>query len=744
MEQFKEAFKEEAYELLNKLESTLLELEQNPDDTEGLLSLFRTMHTIKGSAAMFGFEHTSAFAHTLENCLDDVKSGRVPFTKTLAELTLKSRDHIYALLEFNGTPDDNAVSTSREIENEFVEAVNALKPGTEPAQDSKGSKQSAGSSETVQGTSESESGQGTSEAGAQASASSDDDGAKMRTFRIDFRPNPDIYKNGTNPLLLLSELSELGLFGAVPHVDRIPPLSEMNPETCSVAWTMFLTTRQSKNAIEDVFMFVDDSPKLVIEEIESLEDEADSVDAGYKKVGQILAERGIIDAMQAERAAAGQVRIGERLVEEGVPQSEVDAALLEQQHIKKSRERFQSELSSSTIRVDSEKLDGLVDLVGELVTLQARLMSTAHRAGQQEIMTIAEGLERLVDDLRDRTMTIRMVPVGSTFSKFRRLVRDLSEGLGKQVSLETEGGETELDKTVIERLNEPLVHIVRNAVDHGIEAPEERKRAGKSEQGTVLLRASHQGASVVIDIADDGKGLDAERLREKAQERGIPIDGAEDEDVYNVIFSNGFSTTDSVSEVSGRGVGMDVVRRQVEALGGTVRLDSEPGAGTTISLIIPLTLAIIDGLLVRVQQKHYVFPLSSVSECLEFNRSDVDSSKGQYINYRGHLLPFVHMRDIFGIHGEREEHEQMVVVHGTGGEIGFVVDSVLGDHQTVIKDLGRLFRHIEGVSGATILGDGTVALVCDIARLQRIAHTDYASSRISQGAEYGADHQPND
>lgn len=733
MEQFKEAFKEEAYELLNKLESTLLELEQNPVDKEGLLSLFRTMHTIKGSAAMFGFDHTSAFAHTLENCLDDVKSGRVPFTRELADLTLKSRDHIYALLEFDGEPDEDAVARSKEIETEFIRAANTLNPASGQAEHNP-----AGSPDAVPDKPSPQSGGGATEP-----AAGDGERAIMRTLRIDFRPEPDIYKDGTNPLLLLDELAELGLFGAVPHVDRIPPLSEMNPEACSVSWTMFLTTDRPRNAIEDVFMFVEDNAKLLIEEIENLEEAIDSNERGYKRVGQILAERGIIDAMQAERAAAGQVRIGERLVEQGVPQSEVDAALLEQEHVKKSRERFQSELISSTIRVDSEKLDGLVDLVGELVTLQARLSSTANRSGEQDVITIAEGLERLVDDLRDRTMTIRMVPVGSTFSKFRRLVRDLSEGLGKKVSLQTEGGETELDKTVIERLNEPLVHIVRNAVDHGIEQPAERTRSGKNECGTVLLRASHQGANVVIDVVDDGKGLDAERLRRKAKEHGIEVDDTDDGGIYNVIFSSGFSTSDSVSEVSGRGVGMDVVRRQVEALGGGVQVESEPGAGTTISLVIPLTLAIIDGLLVRVEEKHYVFPLSSVSECLEFNRSEVDSSKGQYIDYRGHLLPFAHMRDVFRIEGEREDNEQLVVVHGTSGDIGLVVDSVLGDHQTVIKDLGRFFRHIDGVSGATILGDGSVALVCDIARLQRLVHTDFAGSRTLKRPGPGGEHQPN-
>lgn len=724
MENFKETFKEEANELLNKLESTLLELEANPDDEEQRLSLFRTMHTIKGSAAMFGFEHTSTFAHTLENCLESIKSGQAPFTAGIADLTLKARDHILQLLDYDGDPPEQLKTYSRELEQAFTQTMEQLVPPAPGVHtDAAGRHAQAASSKQSEQVTE-------NSANASSSAPGEDEQTgSMSSYRIDLSLHEDIYRNGTNPLLLLEELSELGLFGAVPHLGNVPPLSELDPEKCLISWTMFLTTNRPKEAIRDVFMFVEDDANINIVEIENLEEIGDTDSHEYKKVGQILADRGIIDAMQAEKAAANQKRIGEQLVEQGVPQSEIDAALLEQQHVRKSRERFQSELSASTIRVDSHKLDGLVDLVGELVTLQARIMSTSRSIDNQDLNTIAEGLERLVDDLRDRTMNIRMVPVGTTFSKFRRLVRDLSESLGKNVELKTEGSETELDKTVIERLSEPLVHVVRNAVDHGIESPEVRKADGKPETGTVLLKASHEGANVVIEVSDDGGGLDPEKLRRKAEERGLSFDAGGDSGIYDIIFDSGFSTATEVTEVSGRGVGMDVVRRQVEALGGSVHVESEQKKGSTFRLVIPLTLAIIDGLLVQVAGKYYVFPLNAVSECLEFDRSEIDSSKGKYIRNRDRLLPYTRLRDIFRLSAEETDHEQMVVVHGNDGDIGLVVDSVIGDHQTVIKDLGKMFRAIDGVSGATILGDGTVALVCDITQLQRVV-LDTGSSSV--------------
>lgn len=706
MDNFKEAFRDEALELLNRLESTLLELEADPEDTEQIMSVFRTMHTIKGSAGMFGFDHIGGFAHTLETSLEDVKSGSIPFSPELASLTLAARDHIRELLDAPEPPPDDLASYSAILSQKFQAAV--APGGTDQKQASQPARSAGGQNAPASG--------------------------MLVTYRIHFMPKPDIYLNGTNPVLLLQELSELGLYSAVPYLDQIPPLSEMDPERCYIGWFVFLTTTAPVEQVRDVFMFVEDSAEIEIQIIENLDDAVE--EQGYKRIGQILSERGVIDAMMAERAAQTQRRIGEIFVDEGVSESDVQSALTEQEHVRKSRERFQSELSSSSIRVSSDKLDHLVDLVGELVTLQARLSSTVAKAEEPEVVSISENLERLVDELRDRTMSVRMVPVGSTFSRFRRLVRDLSADMGKSVELVTDGGETELDKTVIERLNDPLVHLVRNAVDHGIEAPSQRLEAGKAKTAQVTLGARHVGATVVISVKDDGAGINTARVREKALERGLisEEDVLSDEAIYDLLFHAGFSTAQAVTEVSGRGVGMDVVKRQVEAFGGSIRVQSIPGQGSEFSLVIPLTLAIIDGLLVRLGDNHYVFPLSSVSECIELHDSGEQQKRDSYISNRGEVLPYIHLRDVFKVQGERPEYEQIVVVQLADGPVGMVVDAVLGDHQTVIKDLGRMFRAVEGVSGATILGDGSVALVLDLARLGRIAIRE-GSDRVHSTTE---------
>ncbi|MGM0673740.1 MAG: chemotaxis protein CheA, partial [Spirochaetota bacterium] len=399
-----------------------------------------------------------------------------------------------------------------------------------------------------------------------------------------------------------------------------------------------------------------------------------------------------------------------------------------------SRKKVQQEMAGSSIRVSSEKLDNLVDLVGEIVTLQARLSQTTAQLGDSNLNTISENFERLTDELRDSTMSIRMLPIGTTFSKFRRLVRDLSQELGKEVEMVAAGGETELDKTVIERLNDPLVHVIRNAIDHGIERPEVREKAGKPRTGTVTLSAEHAGAEVLIRITDDGAGLEQASILEKARSRGL-IRGDEDlseQEIYQLLFAPGFSTADSVTSVSGRGVGMDVVKKEIDNLGGSVHIESTPGSGTTFRLNIPLTLAIIDGLLVKIGGQHYVFPLSAVGECIELTEEMRGSeSGGHIINNRGDVLPYVRLRDVFGIEGAIDGIEQVVVVYSQQGTVGFVVDSVIGDFQTVIKNLGKLYRDLEGISGATILGDGTVALILDLQKLASLAtsvSTSYASN----------------
>jgi len=404
-----------------------------------------------------------------------------------------------------------------------------------------------------------------------------------------------------------------------------------------------------------------------------------------------------------------------------------ESAPVEEHHVREVNSRKAQAESGSSIRVPSEKLDILVNLVGELVIVQARLSQTATARADAELTAISEELERLTAELRDNTLNIRMLPIGTTFGKFKRLVRDLSKELDKEVDMITDGAETELDKTVIERLNDPLVHLIRNSIDHGIEKPDVRVASGKSPMGIIHLSAVHSGANVLIKIKDDGAGLDRERIFNKAVENGVITPDAElsDKDLFSLIFAAGFSTAKEVTNVSGRGVGMDVVKRCIESLGGFIDIESEKGKGTTITLRLPLTLAIIEGLLVTVGEDYFVLPLAAVEECVELTKEDIKKAHGRHIvNVREEIVPYIRIKQSFGISTEKTDIEQIVVTRMNGSRIGFVVDQVIGEHQTVIKSLGKVYKNVRGISGATILGDGTVALILDVANLIKDAEIE--------------------
>jgi two-component system, chemotaxis family, sensor kinase CheA len=687
------AFKMEAYELLSELESALLELEEIPDNEDLIGRVFRAMHTIKGSGAMFGFDAIAEFTHEVETIYDMVRDGKMRVTKELINLSLSSKDLIAEMLGVS--EGDAAVDTAKA--EAIIVALRALRPAASMVE--KG------------GTAASRPPNDTAGAGSEM--------APMVTYRIRFRPSPDIFAYGTNPILLLAELSELGECHIVAHTEEIPLLSEMAPENCFVFWDIILTTNRGTNAIEDVFIFVADTCEISIRAIDA-EDDIDETSA-YQKLGEILVDRGDLSASDVQRALDGHKRLGERLTDARMVSTDaVESALVEQQHLKKIREKRQEVAGASSLRVDAGKLDQLVSLVGELVTVQSRLRQRAASLHDGEMVLIAEEVERLVGELRDNTMSIRMLPIGTTFSKFKRLVRDLSDTLGKEVELTTEGGETELDKTVIEQLSDPLVHIIRNSIDHGIEAPAERVRAGKSREGSVRLKAAHIGANVVIRIEDDGAGLNAEAIRKSALNKGLIAPEAElsEKEIFGLIFAPGFSTAQTITGVSGRGVGMDVVKKSIETLRGQIEVASEKGRGTAIILRLPLTLAIIEGFMVKIGDGHYVFPLAAVEECVAIPRAEMEQvRKRNMVNIRGAVVPYQSLRETFHINGTPPAAERIVVVESGGQRVGFGVDSIIGQHQTVIKSLGKFYKDIKGVSGATILGDGTVALILDIVQL---------------------------
>jgi two-component system chemotaxis sensor kinase CheA len=695
----RQAFKEEAYDLLGELESALLELEENPRDQELIDRVFRAMHTVKGSGAMFGFDDIATFTHDVETAFDKVRGGEIPVTRELLDLTLRARDHILELLE-----DATGTCAGSEAAKAIIAGLRRLS-GAEGA----AAAAPAGAAPLPSAAREPEAvGPGDTEA---------------VTYRIRIRPGHDILHSGTNPLALLAELRELGMSQVAAHIGDVPPLSELDPESCLVWWDMILSTDKGEDAIRDVFIFVEDDCEVTIQVIDTLG--ALEGDSTYKRLGEILVERGDIAADDLRRVLGEQPRLGDMLAESGVVSREnVESALAEQAAVRRIRKDRDEQATASSIRVAADKLDDLVDLVGELVIVQAQISQMVSTRGDQELTTLAEELERLSDELRDSTLSVRMLPIGTTFSKFRRLVRDLSAELGKQIELQTKGAETELDKTVIERLNDPLVHLLRNSIDHGVEPPDVRRAAGKNPCGEILLSAEHSGGEVLITIRDDGKGMDPAALRAKGVERGLIAKDADltDKEIFNLIFAPGFSTAQKVTSVSGRGVGMDVVKRGIDALRGSIDVDSEKGVGTTITVRLPLTLAIIDGLQVQVQNEFYVVPLSLVEECVELIQSPEERRREQQVlNLRGAIVPYLRLRDWFAIPGAPPEIEQIVVTGVEGQRVGIVVDHVIGEHQTVIKTLGRVYRDVQGLSGATIKGDGSMALILDVPRLVRIA-----------------------
>ncbi len=693
----RQAFKEEAYELLSELETSLLELEETPDDADLIGRVFRAMHTIKGSGSMFGFDDIARFTHEVETIFDLVRNGKLAVDKKLVNLTLQARDQIKSMLD-NSEGEGADLETSAEIIAGLRALGGAAAPAAPPAELSP-----PALAESLPGAA----------------------GEKV-TYRIHFAPGRDIFAAGINPLYLLRELRELGHCNVVAQTRWFPSLAEIDPEACYVYWDVILTTDQGLNAIRDVFIFVEDDCELSVDPIAV--HTAFHEQEEYKKLGEILLERGDITLQEMQEVLDQQTRFGELAVSRGVvTPDEVRSALVEQRHLKEAHQEKQNAEAASSIRVPAERLDVLVNLVGELVTVQARLSQTASLRGDADLAAIAEEVERLTAELRDSALNIRMLPIGSTFSKFKRLVRDLSGELGKEIELTTDGAETELDKTVIEKLNDPLVHLIRNSIDHGVELPEARLAAGKPRHGTVHLAAVHSGDSVLITIEDDGAGLDQEAIRAKAVERGLISSSAElsQKELFALIMAPGFSTAKKVSSVSGRGVGMDVVKRAIELLRGSIEISSARGEGTRILVRIPLTLAIIESLLVRIGADSFMLPLSLVDECVELTREDVANSHGRnLVRVRERLVPYIPLRERFSIPGEPPPIEQIVITQVSGQRVGFVVDQVVGEHQTVIKSLGRAYRNVEGISGATILGDGSVALILDIPQLLEAAELE--------------------
>jgi two-component system, chemotaxis family, sensor kinase CheA len=694
--EYADIFREETMELLEELETSLLALEKSPDDLKLVGRVFRAMHTIKGSGAMFGFDDIADFTHHVETVLDLVRGGIIPVTNELIDLVLAARDHIKVLIEevAGGTEMDRLRG------EEIIAALKRLSgDGDDFAATGKRNPVAAGESA----------------AGVRENANR----GEFALFRIRFKPGEEFADCGVREEDLFKELESLGEC-TVFHTEAAQEEGVFQP-----VWDILLTTDAGINAVKDVFIFVENICEISI--VTLAENMRGAGFLEQKRLGEILVERGDVKTEDVQRVLSSQKPIGEMLVDARlVSRSQVESALAEQQAV--NRRAAAGTLAS--IRVPSEKLDRLINLVGELVVTQARLTQVSADCESPGLLEPVEEVERLTAELRDCVLNIRMLPIGTTFGKLNRLVRDLSSVLGKEIDLVTEGAETELDKTVIEQLSDPLIHLIRNCIDHGIESAAERLAAGKSRRGTIRLVAAYAGAKVVISVSDDGRGIDHGKIKTRARSLGLLNigDDLNDKQMLNLIFAPGFSTAEQVTSVSGRGVGMDVVRIAVENLRGAVEVSSEKGRGTTFTITLPLTLAIIDGLLVRAGDTHFVLPLNSVEECVELNRKDIEGFHHRRVfPIREHLVPYVRLRDFFCMTGERPEREQMVVVQMDDQRFGLVLDSVIGGHQAVIKSLGWIYRHAEALSGSTILGTGEVALIIDVPQLIQHARKEEAA-----------------
>ncbi|MEE4790049.1 chemotaxis protein CheA [Pseudomonas alliivorans] len=680
LDQAQQTFIVEARELLLAMEESLLQLESEPGDQDAIGAIFRAAHTIKGSAGLFGLTPIVSFTHIVEDVLDRLREGSVSVDAALIAVLLRSGDHMLELIDVVASRGEQLAAAALEREAALRQALQAYQAPAEAA------------------------------ARPLQTPTVSDVQASM-LWHISLRFGVDVFRNGMDPLSFLRYLNTLGQMVQVTTVtDSIPAVEEWDPESCHLGFEIDFRSAAGHAAINEVFDFV-------------REDCAVEITA----VNETITATGTDLMSQNDNSpvvTSGELLGDQRAVPRGPAQVSTERT---------SSANEQKNKDGRYVRVNADKLDELINLVGELVIASAGANLLARSCNHAPLQEASSTVSGLVEEILDGALHLRMIPIGDTFNRFRRVVRDVSQELGKDIDLIISGAETELDKTVVEKIGDPLMHLLRNSMDHGIESAEARRASGKSAKGHLNLNAYHDSGSIVIEIADDGAGLNRERILEKAQERGLVASGAvlTDQEIYNLIFEPGFSTAEAVTNLSGRGVGMDVVKRNITLLRGTVDLDSQPGQGTIVRIRLPLTLAIINGFLVGIDQSTYVIPLDMVQECIELDEQDRQSSRDNgYLDLRGEVLPLVYLRDHFNHEGPAARRQNVVVVRYAEHKAGLVVDDLLGEFQTVIKPLGKLFGGLRGISGSTILGSGAVALILDIpALLNQIVQLEARSTQ---------------
>lgn len=659
-------FREELRDLVDSLERGLLDLKAAPADMALVNQVFRDLHTVKGSGAMFGYAELAGFIHRFETAFDRVRAGEVPVTADLIRLALAARDEIPRLVEGQADTEGRRAA--------ILDGLAALRP--------EGAEAAAGGADA--GAAD------TDRAGADAAG----------PMALEFRLLGPALGLGARPEAVLAELRDIGAVDIVADLAEVPPLDQLDPDQCMIVWRALVPAGISEAQVEEAFIFVDAEWKLTRLPV---------ADGGGFDFGLEPAEAAA-PAQDAGEAAAVAAPV---VAAQAGPQAGVQAAPM-------------AAHSAATIRVSAERLDALMDAVGELVIVEARLTELARQSRDAALMTTAEQITRLAAGLRDATMTMRMVPMRSLVGRFRRLVTELSDRLAKPVTFAVLGEDTELDKTVIEKLADPLVHVLRNALDHGMETPAHRQDSGKPATGVIELSAEHAGAEVLIRVRDDGRGMDPAKIRAKAVAQGLVAHDAvlTEAQIFGLVFEPGFSTATEVTDLSGRGVGMDVVRRTIESLRGAIEIDSKLGQGTTVTLRLPLTLAIIEGLLVEVGGEKYTLPMAAVHEIVALPQDRAEPKRtGDFLDIRGRFVPFLRLRSLFGCAGAAPAEQNVVIVSAGEQRVGIVVDRIVGTNQTVIKQMSKLHAGVRAVSGATILGDGSVALILDVGHLIGLGRT---------------------
>jgi two-component system chemotaxis sensor kinase CheA len=703
--QFHDAFFDESFEALDSMEAALLKLNLGAPEPELIGTIFRVAHSIKGGSATFGFSEVASFTHTCETLLDELRGNRMQVTRHITDLLLKSVDVMRDMLR--SVQSKSPIDAQRVADLQFdleLAIVQKNQPAAAPAV--------AAAPEVVV---------------AAAAPVEPAKPAAAHRWRIHFRPYPQLFVHGNDPLRMLRELAEIGDLTVKLDGQALPSLQDLDPESCYLAWELTVDTDATRDVINQVFDWAEGDCELKITE------EAPPVVAQPVAQPAMIAEP-IAQAPEVKAPEAKPSNVVNITEAKSSESKAAEAKPVEPAHAPAqaaAAETPKAGLSEGgSIRVSTEKIDELMNTVGELVITQSMLTQlgtkfTGHIA--EQLRSGLAQLERNVRELQESVMRVRMLPISFVFSRFPRMVRDLSQRLGKHVDLKMTGDQTELDKTVMEKIGDPLVHLVRNSVDHGIEMPDVRKAAGKTPNGTVFLEAYHKGGSITVEVGDDGGGLNKDRILKKARERNLigPNDSLTDDQIYELIFMAGFSTAEQTTDISGRGVGMDVVRRNIKELGGTIEVRSELGKGSRFIITLPLTLAIVDGQSVAVGTETYIVPLITIIESLQLKKGMVNrvAGQGEVFWFRDAYVPVVRLHEVFGVEPRTKElHEGLImVVEGEGRKVGLFVDDLLGQQQVVIKSLETNFRRVEGVSGATILGDGSVALILDVPGLIRVA-----------------------